>query len=145
MQSIPVVQARESCVKAVVNDVLQCFLKFESLQSAFTRIIKNNIIFSLYKSCRFAALQEEIQKKTGYVVMRAEGVFDVDANTSIDQLSEDLDIILPEVCSFCRLLQLIIFMKGVFVGNFFASTQKNGIQGFFIYQLAIFVIRSSKN
>lgn len=44
-----------------------------------------------------AALQEEIQKKTGYVVMRAEGVFDVDANTSIDQLSEDLDIVLPEV------------------------------------------------
>lgn len=40
--------------------------------------------------------KEEIQKKTGYVVMRAEGVFDVDANTSIDQLSEDLDIILPE-------------------------------------------------
>lgn len=30
--------------------------------------------------------------------MRAEGVFDVDANTSIDQLSEDLDIVLPEVC-----------------------------------------------
>ncbi|KAK1396152.1 FAD-binding, type 2, Gliding motility-associated protein GldE [Heracleum sosnowskyi] len=40
--------------------------------------------------------KEEIQKKTGYVVMRAEGVFDVDANTSIDQLSEDLDIVLPE-------------------------------------------------
>lgn len=41
--------------------------------------------------------QEEIQKKTGYVVMRAEGVFDVDANTSIDQLSEDLNIKMPEV------------------------------------------------
>ncbi|KAK3010495.1 hypothetical protein RJ639_011764 [Escallonia herrerae] len=40
--------------------------------------------------------KEEIQKKTGYVVMRAEGVYDVDANTSIDQLSQDLDIILPE-------------------------------------------------
>jgi CBS domain containing-hemolysin-like protein len=40
--------------------------------------------------------KEEIQKKTGYVVMRAEGIFDVDANTSIDQLSEDLGIILPE-------------------------------------------------
>ncbi|KAK3031986.1 hypothetical protein RJ639_036191 [Escallonia herrerae] len=40
--------------------------------------------------------KEEIQKKTGYVVMRAEGVYDVDANTSIDQLSHDLDIILPE-------------------------------------------------
>ncbi|WOH02628.1 hypothetical protein DCAR_0522017 [Daucus carota subsp. sativus] len=40
--------------------------------------------------------KEEILKKTGYVVMRAEGVFDVDANTSIDQFSEDLDIVLPE-------------------------------------------------
>ncbi|KAI5432829.1 putative DUF21 domain-containing protein At3g13070, chloroplastic [Lathyrus oleraceus] len=40
--------------------------------------------------------KEEIQKKTGYIVMRAEGVFDVDANTSIDQLSEDLTIKMPE-------------------------------------------------
>lgn len=32
--------------------------------------------------------------------MRAEGVFDVDANTSIDQLSEDLNIKMPEVCHF---------------------------------------------
>ncbi|KAK2995635.1 hypothetical protein RJ640_013592 [Escallonia rubra] len=40
--------------------------------------------------------KEEIQKKTGYVVMRAEGVYDVDANTSIDQLSQDLDVIFPE-------------------------------------------------
>ncbi|XP_059661211.1 putative DUF21 domain-containing protein At3g13070, chloroplastic [Cornus florida] len=40
--------------------------------------------------------KEEIEKKTGYVVMRAEGIYDVDANTAIDQLSEDLDIILPE-------------------------------------------------
>ncbi|XP_059666523.1 putative DUF21 domain-containing protein At3g13070, chloroplastic isoform X2 [Cornus florida] len=39
---------------------------------------------------------EEIQKKTGYIVMRAEGIYDVDANTSIDQLSEDLDIKMPE-------------------------------------------------
>ncbi|XP_048420142.1 DUF21 domain-containing protein At1g55930, chloroplastic isoform X2 [Pyrus x bretschneideri] len=39
---------------------------------------------------------EEIQKKTGYVVMRAEGIFDVDANTSIDQLSEDLNVKMPE-------------------------------------------------
>lgn len=29
--------------------------------------------------------------------MRAEGVFDVDANTSIDQLSEDLNVKMPEV------------------------------------------------
>lgn len=40
--------------------------------------------------------KEEIQKKTGYIVMRAQGVFDVDANTSIDQLSEDLNIKMPE-------------------------------------------------
>ncbi|GMJ11549.1 hypothetical protein like AT1G55930 [Hibiscus trionum] len=40
--------------------------------------------------------KEEIQKKTGYIVMRAEGIFDVDANTSIYQLSEDLKIKLPE-------------------------------------------------
>jgi CBS domain containing-hemolysin-like protein len=40
--------------------------------------------------------KEEIQKKTGYIVMRAEGIYDVDANTSIDQLYEDLNIKLPE-------------------------------------------------
>ncbi|GLT57584.1 hypothetical protein SLA2020_305480 [Shorea laevis] len=34
----------------------------------------------------------EIQKKTAYIVMRAEGVYDVDANTSIYLLSEDLNI-----------------------------------------------------
>ncbi|KAI3973891.1 hypothetical protein MKX01_030467 [Papaver californicum] len=39
---------------------------------------------------------EEIQKKTGYIVMRAEGIFDVDANTSIDQLSEDLNVKMAE-------------------------------------------------
>lgn len=39
---------------------------------------------------------EEIQKKTGYIVMRAEGIYDVDANTSIDQLSEELNIKMPE-------------------------------------------------
>nr|XP_027064436.1 putative DUF21 domain-containing protein At3g13070, chloroplastic isoform X1 [Coffea arabica] len=40
--------------------------------------------------------QEEIQKKTGYIVMRAQGIYDVDANTSIDHLSEDLNIKMPE-------------------------------------------------
>ncbi|KAI3769557.1 hypothetical protein L6452_00666 [Arctium lappa] len=40
--------------------------------------------------------KEEIERKTGNIVMVAEGIFDVDANTSIYQLSEDLDIILPE-------------------------------------------------
>lgn len=32
--------------------------------------------------------------------MRAEGIYDVDANTSIDQLSEDLNIKMPEVSEF---------------------------------------------
>lgn len=32
--------------------------------------------------------------------MRADGTYDVDANTSIDQLSEDLNIEMPEVCMF---------------------------------------------
>ncbi|XP_071725683.1 putative DUF21 domain-containing protein At3g13070, chloroplastic isoform X2 [Rutidosis leptorrhynchoides] len=40
--------------------------------------------------------KEEIEKKTGYIVMRAEGIYDVDANTSIDQLSEDLNIKMAE-------------------------------------------------
>jgi CBS domain containing-hemolysin-like protein len=40
--------------------------------------------------------KEEIQKKTGYIVMRAEGIYDVDANTSIDQLSEELNIKMAE-------------------------------------------------
>ncbi|XP_024966096.1 putative DUF21 domain-containing protein At3g13070, chloroplastic [Cynara cardunculus var. scolymus] len=40
--------------------------------------------------------KEEIERKTGNIVKVAEGIFDVDANTSIYQLSEDLDIVLPE-------------------------------------------------
>ncbi|KAM7251998.1 hypothetical protein ACFE04_023881 [Oxalis oulophora] len=40
--------------------------------------------------------KEEIQKKTGNIVMLADGVYHVDANTSIDQLSEDLNIKMPE-------------------------------------------------
>ena len=32
--------------------------------------------------------------------MKGEGIFDVDANTSIDQLSEDLNIKMPEVFYF---------------------------------------------
>ncbi|KAK1296116.1 DUF21 domain-containing protein [Acorus calamus] len=40
--------------------------------------------------------KEEIQKKTGYIVMRADGIFDVDANTSIDHLSEELNVKMPE-------------------------------------------------
>ncbi|XP_024381705.1 uncharacterized protein [Physcomitrium patens] len=40
--------------------------------------------------------KEEIRKKTGYVVQRADGVFDVDANTSVEDLKEALEIKLPE-------------------------------------------------
>lgn len=40
--------------------------------------------------------KEEIQKKTGYIVMQEDGTFDVDANTSIDQLSEELNVKIPE-------------------------------------------------
>ncbi|XP_002966928.2 DUF21 domain-containing protein At1g55930, chloroplastic [Selaginella moellendorffii] len=40
--------------------------------------------------------KEEIRRKTGYVVQRAEGVFDVDANTSIEDLSEALQVKFPE-------------------------------------------------
>ncbi|KAJ1294656.1 hypothetical protein BS78_01G162100 [Paspalum vaginatum] len=40
--------------------------------------------------------KEEIQKKTGYIVRREDGTFDVDANTSIDYLSEELGIKVPE-------------------------------------------------
>lgn len=42
-------------------------------------------------------MQEEIQRKTGYIVLRDDGTFDVDANTSIDQLSEELNVKIPEV------------------------------------------------
>ncbi|CAM0873600.1 unnamed protein product [Alopecurus aequalis] len=40
--------------------------------------------------------KEEIQKKTGNIVMLEDGTFDVDANTSIDDLSEELSIKIPE-------------------------------------------------
>ncbi|RLN39932.1 DUF21 domain-containing protein [Panicum miliaceum] len=40
--------------------------------------------------------KEEIQKKTGYIVRQGDGTFHVDANTSIDQLSEELGIKIPE-------------------------------------------------
>ncbi|GLT29598.1 hypothetical protein SLA2020_044530 [Shorea laevis] len=40
--------------------------------------------------------KEEIQKKIGYIVMRVEGVYDVDANTSIYLLSKDLNIKMAE-------------------------------------------------
>ncbi|CAK9180404.1 unnamed protein product [Ilex paraguariensis] len=59
--------------------------------------------------------KEEIQKKTGYVVMRAEGVYDVDANTSIDQLSEDLDITLPEFSSPSYAISAILWCLNLFM------------------------------
>ncbi|KAK1316448.1 DUF21 domain-containing protein [Acorus calamus] len=40
--------------------------------------------------------ENDSKKKTGYIVMRADGIFDVDANTSIDQLSEELNVKMPE-------------------------------------------------
>ncbi|GKV38444.1 hypothetical protein SLEP1_g46357 [Rubroshorea leprosula] len=40
--------------------------------------------------------KKEIQKKIGYIVMRVEGVYDVDANTSIYLPFEDLNIKMPE-------------------------------------------------
>ncbi|GKV49143.1 hypothetical protein SLEP1_g55909 [Rubroshorea leprosula] len=40
--------------------------------------------------------KEVIQKKTGYIVMRAEGVYDVHAHASIYLPSEDLNIKMPE-------------------------------------------------
>ncbi|MCO5612393.1 hypothetical protein L7F22_066660 [Adiantum nelumboides] len=41
--------------------------------------------------------KEEIRRKTGYIVQRADGVFDVDANTSIEDLTEALEVKPPEV------------------------------------------------
>ncbi|KAH9329707.1 hypothetical protein KI387_001815 [Taxus chinensis] len=40
--------------------------------------------------------KEEIRKKTGYVVQRADGVYDVDANTSIEDLEEALEVKVAE-------------------------------------------------
>lgn len=61
----------------------------------------SSIFFSIIYFFLFSSdiLQEEITKKTGYIVMREDGTFDVDANTSIDQLSEELNVKIPEVCS----------------------------------------------
>lgn len=50
-------------------------------------------------------MQEEIRKKTGYVVQRADGVFDIDANTAVEDLKEALEIKLPEVGYMCKDLE----------------------------------------
>ena len=55
------------------------------------------VLFLIESYACLLLYKEEIEKKTGYIVMRAEGIYDVDANTSIDQLSEDLNIKMPEV------------------------------------------------
>ncbi|XP_019151842.1 PREDICTED: uncharacterized protein LOC109148564 [Ipomoea nil] len=57
-------------------------------------------IEDLEKSMKGSNESEEMQKKTGYIVLRAEGIFDVDANTSIDQLSDELEIKMPEEFSY---------------------------------------------
>lgn len=59
----------------------------------------------------FNVLQDEIQRKTGYIVMKEDGIFDVDANTSIDQLSEELNIKMPEVCIFILVIIKVIVKK----------------------------------
>lgn len=45
--------------------------------------------------------------------MRADGIFDVDANTSIDQLSKDLNIEIPEVCTFYILSELLALHRNL--------------------------------
>jgi hypothetical protein len=62
----------------------------------------------------FLPLQEEIQKKTGYIVMLDDGTFDVDANTSIDHLSEELGVKIPEV--------LFLVLSLLFLQLLFTST-----------------------
>ncbi|CAK9145120.1 unnamed protein product [Ilex paraguariensis] len=65
-------------------------LKLGSLPTLSTsRFMVSPLTFTSANTSRDMC-HEEIQKKTGYILMRAEGIYDVDANTSIDQLSEDL-------------------------------------------------------
>ena len=45
----------------------------------------------------YIKFQEEIRRKTGYIIQRGDGVFDVDANTSIEDLTEALEVEIPEV------------------------------------------------
>lgn len=81
-------------------------------------------------------MQEEIQRKTGYIVMRDDGAFDVDANTCIDQFSEELNVKIPEVRIFCCsevdyllqhstiYIQLVIFLKG---GGFYCCGEVDSL------------------
>lgn len=68
--------------------------------------IKQLVVYLL-----FNVLQDEIQRKTGYIVMKEDGIFDVDSNTSIDQLSEELNIKMPEVCIFIMVNINVIVKK----------------------------------
>lgn len=83
-----------SCYKLVTFSMLQAsyYLSFAQAVSQFLPLL-----------C-FSPFQEEIQKKTGYIVRRGDGTFDVDANTSIDHLSEELGIKIPEVLFLIRYL-----------------------------------------
>ncbi|CAI5469838.1 unnamed protein product [Closterium sp. Yama58-4] len=52
--------------------------------------------------------KEEIRRKTGYIIQRAEGVYDVDANTTVDDLADILQVVLPPVSVLLLLLLLLV-------------------------------------
>ncbi|GKV38388.1 hypothetical protein SLEP1_g46303 [Rubroshorea leprosula] len=62
--------------------------------------------------------KEVIQKKTGYIVMRAEGVYDVHAHASIYLPSEDLNIKMPEVYYSIALLIFVVMVYRALNGEF---------------------------
>lgn len=41
--------------------------------------------------------KEEIRKRAGYIIKRDSDTYDIDANTSIDHLEEELNLEIPEV------------------------------------------------
>jgi CBS domain containing-hemolysin-like protein len=41
--------------------------------------------------------KEEIRKRAGYIIKRDNDTYDIDANTSIDHLEEELHLEIPEV------------------------------------------------
>lgn len=41
--------------------------------------------------------KEEIRKRAGYIIGRDNDIYDIDANTSIDHLEEELNLEIPEV------------------------------------------------
>ncbi|XP_051125418.1 LOW QUALITY PROTEIN: ABC transporter C family member 3-like [Andrographis paniculata] len=56
---------------------------------------------------------EEIQKKTGYIVMRAEGIYDVDANTTIDSSRKILISKCPRTFSMKQFQVLCVRRLGI--------------------------------